>query len=309
MTTEKNNKIMDAKEAVSKFVTDGSTVFLGGFGHLYPYSLAHEVIRQGKKDLVLCKHSPELAGDQMIGAGLVRKVIFGWFGNPGVGLSNALRRAVEKGVPHRIEVEEHSHFTLTLRLRAGAMNVPFLPTRTVIGSDLEKYNKIFKFMDCPFTGQKLCYVPAINPDVALIHVQRADVEGNSQAWGIVADLKEGAFSSSKVIVSTEDIVPTEMIRRDPNRTVIPSFRVDAVVHEPWGAHPSYAQGYYDRDNEFYFEYDQMTRDVDGMNKFLREWVFDTQTRTGYLKKLGVERLLKLKPKPFPGYAVDYGYYT
>jgi len=309
LTTEKNDKLMDAKEAVSKFVTDGSTIFLGGFGHLYPYSLAHEVIRQGKKDLVLCKHSPELAGDQMIGAGLVRKVIFGWFGNPGVGLSNALRRAVEKGVPRKIEVEEHSHFTLTLRLRAGAMNIPFLPTRTVIGSDLEKYNKVFKFMDCPFTGQKLCYVPAINPDVALIHVQRADVEGNSQAWGIVADLKEGAFSSSKVIVSTEDIVPTEMIRRDPNRTVIPGFRVDAVIHEPWGAHPSYAQGYYDRDNEFYFEYDQMTRDVDGMNKFLKEWVFDTETRTGYLKKLGVERLLKLKPKPFPGYAVDYGYYT
>jgi len=300
---------MDAKEAVSKFVADGSIVFLGGFGHLYPYSLAHEVIRQGKKDLVLCKHSPELAGDQMIGAGLVRKVIFGWFGNPGVGLSNALRRAVEKGVPRRIELEEHSHFTLTLRLRAGAMNVPFLPTRTAIGSDLEKYNKEFKFIDCPFTGQKLCLVPAINPDIALIHVQRADIEGNSQAWGIVADLKEGAFSSSKVIVSTEDIVPTEMIRRDPNRTVIPGFRVDAVVHEPWGAHPSYAQGYYDRDNEFYFEYDQMTRDVDGMNKFLKEWVFDTETRTGYLKKLGVERLLKLKPKPFPGYAVDYGYYT
>lgn len=300
---------MDAKEAVSKFVADGSTVFLGGFGHLYPYSLVHEVIRQGKRDLVLCKHSPELAGDQMIGAGLVRKVIFGWFGNPGVGLSNAFRRAVEKGVPRRIEVEEHSHFTLTLRLRAGAMNVPFLPTRTVIGSDLEKYNKEFKFMDCPFTGQKLCLVPAINPDVALIHVQRADTEGNSQAWGIVADLKEGAFSSSKVIISTEDVVPTEMIRRDPNRTVIPGFRVNAVVHEPWGAHPSYAQGYYDRDNEFYFEYDQMTRDVDGMNKFLKEWIFDAQTRTGYLKKLGVERLLKLKPKPYPGYAVDYGYYT
>lgn len=300
---------MTAKDAISRFVSDGHTVFLGGFGHLYPYSLAHEVIRQNKRDLVLCKHSPELIGDQMIGAGLIRKVIFGWFGNPGVGLSHSFRRSVEKGVPRKVELEEHSHFTLTLRLRAGAMGVPFLPTRTAIGSDLERFNTEFRYMDCPFTGQRLCLVPAINPDVALIHVQRADPEGNSHAWGIVADLREGAFASQKVIISAEEIVPPEMIRRDPNRTVIPGFRVNAVVEEPWGAHPSYAQGYYDRDNEFYMQYDQMTREVDGFNAFLNEWVIDVANRREYLKKLGTEKLLKLKPKTHPSFAVDYGYYV
>ena len=307
--SEIDGKLMSAEEAIRKFVDDGDLVFFGGFGHLYPYALAHEVIRQGKRDLVLCKHSPEIIGDQLVGAGCVRKLIVSWFGNPGVGSAHAFRRAVEKGIPREVELEEYTHFALTAMLRAGAMNIPFIPTRSIIGSDLTKYNEKIKLMKCPFTGELLCLLPALKPDVALIHAQRADELGNVQVWGIIGDIKEGAFASKRVIVSVEEIVPREAILRDPNRTVIPSFKVDAIVEEPWGAHPSYAQGYYDRDNEYYMEYYEKTKTVEGFEAFLEEWVYGVSSRREYVAKLGAERLLKLKPKSYPSLPVDYGYYV
>lgn len=301
-------KLMTAGEAVKKFVRDGGLVFIGGFGHLYPYALAHEVIRQRKRNLTLCKHSPEIIGDQMVGAGCVKKLIVSWFGNPGIGSAHAFRRAVEQGIPHPIELEEYTHFALTVMLKAGAMNVPFIPSRAILGSDLVKHAKRIKIMECPFTGQKLCLLPALNPDVALIHAQRADTEGNVQVWGIVGDIREGAFASKSVVVSVEEIVPQEVIRRDPNRTVIPSFKVDAVIEEPWGAHPSYAQGYYDRDNEYYVMYHNETRTLEGFERFLEEWIYGVSNRREYVKKLGAEKLLKLRPKSYPSLPVDYGHY-
>ena len=303
-----SSKIMTTDEVIKNFVQDGDTIFLGGFAHLYPYAFVHEMIRQKKTNLTLCKHSPELMADMMIGAGLIKKLIFGWFGNPGVGSSHCFRRAVEKGIPQPIEIEEYTHFALTSRLKAASMGLPFLPTKSIIGSDLAKYNSNFKFMDCPFTGEKLCLVPAMNPDVALINVQRADALGNSQVWGAICDIREGAFASKKVIVAAEEIVSTEVIRRDPNRTVIPYFLVNAVVEEPWGCHPSYAMGYYDRDNDFYIDYDTKTRTVEGFEEYLKEWVYSVSNRREYLNKLGVEKLLKLKPKSYMSFAVDYGYY-
>ncbi|MFQ5951608.1 MAG: CoA transferase subunit A, partial [Candidatus Geothermarchaeales archaeon] len=291
-----------------RFVSDGDKVFVGGFGNLYPFALAHEVIRQGRKNLTLCKHSPELIGDQLIGARCVKKLVFSWLGNPGVGSSHCLRRAVEKGKPQPVELEEYTHAATTGMLRAGAMGLPFLPTKAILGSDIPKQNRKIKFMDCPYTGEKLCLIPSLNPDVALIHAQRADTEGNVQVWGVTSDIQDGALASKKIIVSVEEVVESEVTRRDPNRTLIPGFMVDAVVHEPWGAHPSSAQGFYDRDNDYFIRYNRWTKSLEGFETFLKKWVYGVKNRREYVHTLGIEAIMKLKPKPYPCFEVDYGYY-
>lgn len=301
-------KLMSMEEAVRKFVTDGAVIYLGGWAHLYPYSIVFELIRQKKRDLTLVKHSPELMADMLIGAGCVRKLLFGWVGNAGIGSCHAFRRAVEKGIPRSVEIEEYTHFSLGARLKAGAMGIPFLPTKSLIGSDLVKYNQVAMIMTCPFTRENVCVVPAINPDVGLIHVQKADAQGNAQVWGVIGDTKDGAFASNKLVLSAEQIVPTEEIRRDPNRTVVPSFKVSAVVEQPWGAHPSYAQGYYDRDNDFYVDYDKWTREPEGFERFLTEWIYSGTDNSDYLKKLGADRMQRLKPRPFMSSSVNFGLY-
>lgn len=299
---------MSVKDAIGKFVHDGSVVYLGGWGHLYPYAMVYELVRQKKKDLTLQKHSPEIMADMLIGAGCLKKLVFGWFANPGVGSSNAFRRAVEKGIPRPIEIEEYTHFTLSARLKAGAMGIPFLPVKSLAGSDLLAHNPNSKIVNCPFTAESVCVVPALNPEIGLIHVQKADAEGNGQIWGVIGDIRDGAFACDKVILSAEEIVLTEEIRRDPNRTVVPSFKVVAVVESPWGAHPSYAQGYYDRDNQFYIDYDRWSKDEEMLGKFLDEWIYSVSNQTEYLKKLGVERMLALKPKAYFAPPVNYGLY-
>jgi glutaconate CoA-transferase, subunit A len=301
---------MPADEAISRFVTDGDTIFIGGFGNLYPYALAHEVLRQRKKDLILAKHSPELIGDQLIGAGCVKKLIFSWIGNPGVGSSHCFRRAVEQNVPRQITIEEYTHASITAMLRAGATGIPFMATKTLIGSDLLKLESSEKvrIMNCPFTGEKTVVVRALEPDVALIHAQRADEEGNIQAWGILSDIRDGAFASKKVVASVEEIVSSEVSRRDPNRTILPNFKVDAVVKEPWGAHPSASQGFYDRDNAFFLEYDKLTRTVDAFMAYLSKWVYSVRNRTEYLSLLGEAKLRSLKPEPRLSSPIDYGLY-
>lgn len=188
------------------------------------------------------------------------------------------------------------------------MNIPFIPIKSLKGSDLPKYNSQIKFITCPYTGQEICIVPALKPDVAIIHAQRADKEGNVQAWGILGDIKEAAFAAKKVIVSVEEIVDEHIIRSDPNRTVIPGFIVNAVIEEPWAAHPSYAQGYYDRDNEFYVEWDRISSDASALEKYLEEWVYSVENRAEYVKKLGADKLIKLRPKSFYSIAVNYGLY-
>jgi glutaconate CoA-transferase subunit A len=267
------------------------------------------MVRQRKRHLIVCKETPDLIVDQLLAAGCIDKLLFSWAGNPGVGSLHAFRRAVEQQIPHPIAIEEYTHFITGARYMAGASGVPFMPmTASGLASDLAKHSDVFKTIDCPFTGKKICLVKAINPDVALIHAQRADREGNTQMWGIVGSNREIAMASQDVVVSVEEIVDSEIVRRDPNRTLIPGFRVKAVVEEPWGAHPSYSQGYYDRDNQYYMDYEKTTKTREEHEKFIEDWVLGVSDRKEYLKRLGAERMLSLKTKSYYSTPVDYGYF-
>jgi glutaconate CoA-transferase subunit A len=299
-------KMMTMKEAVSKYVKDDDSIYLAGFTHMIPFAAGHEIIRQKRRNMTLCRATPDIIYDQMIAAGCCRKVMFSYAGNPGVGSLRCFRRAFEKGQPNKIEIEEYTHFGLSGRLFAGATNMPFLPMRTNLGSDLPAQNHNMKTIKDPYTGDEVSIVPPLKPDLAVVHVQRCDREGNSHIWGIIGEQKDAAFASKKVIISAEEIVDESVIRSDPNRTLIPDFVVHAVVHEPWCAHPSYTQGYYDRDNEFYMQWDEITKEHDTTMKYLDEWVFGVEDRAAYMKKLSAEKLLKLTPKAAYCTPVDYG---
>lgn len=301
----KTSKVMSMTEAISKYVRDGDLLYLAGFTHLIPFAAAHEIIRQGKKDLVLARATPDLVYDQMIAAGCARKVMFSWAGNPGVGPLRAFRKKVEAG---ELEIEEYTHFGTVARLMAGAGGLSFFPLKTNAGSDLVKKNPAIKSVVCPYTGREISVVPALNPDVAVIHVQRADPNGNGQIWGIVGEQREAAFASRCVILTAEEIVSEDVIRSDPARTLIPGFLVSAVVEEPWGAHPSYAQGYYDRDNRFYLEWEAISKDEARLAEWLQEWVFGVGGRKEYVSKLESSRILSLIPKSQYSAPVDYGIY-
>lgn len=303
-----DEKLMSMEEAIGKYVHDGDTVYMAGFTHLIPFAAGHEIIRQRKRNLTLVRLTPDLIHDQMIAAGCVKKLVFSWAGNPGVGPLHAFRRAVEKGFPNPIEIEEYTHFALVSRIFAGAIGLPFIPLRSLRGSDLLKHNPNIKFVKSPYSDEEVAIVPPLNPDVAIIHAQRADVEGNIQVWGLICDIREAAFAAKRVIVSVEEIVDEYIIRSDPNKVVIPSFIVDAVIEEPWAAHPSYVQGYYDRDNEFYLEWDKISRDPELLEKYMDEWIYNIQNRREYVRKLGAEKIMKLKPKSFYSVTVNYGLY-
>jgi len=299
------NKTQSMKDAVAAFVKDGDTVVIEGFTHLICFAAGHEIIRQKKKNLVLARLTPDLIYDQMISAGVAKKLIFSWAGNPGVGSLHAFRRAVE-ATPPSLEIEEYSHFGMVSRLSAGAANLPFWPLRNYEGTDIPKVNPLIKTVDCPYTGEKLAAVPALRPDVTIIHAQRADAGGNTQVWGLMGVQKEAAFASKRVIVVVEELVDESVIRQDPNRTLIPGLQVDAVVVEPWGAHPSYAQGYYDRDNDFYTAWDKIARDEASFKKYLEDYVYGVKDRAEYMKKNpGLAKRLKAKPQICTG--VNYGY--
>jgi len=301
-----SSKMMGMKEAIAKHVSDGDLVYLAGFTHMIPFAAGHEIVRQKRKDLTLARATPDIIYDQMIAAGCAKKLIFSYAGNPGVGSLRCFRRALEKDLPKPLEIEEYTHFGLSGRLFAGATNMPFLPMRTNIGSDLPAYNAHIKTVKDPYTGDEISVVPPLKPDVAVVHVQRADAEGNAHVWGIIGEQKDAAFASKKVILSAEEIVDDDVIRSDPNRTLIPDFVVHAVVHEPWCAHPSYVQGYYDRDNEFYMQWDEITKEHDSTMKYMDEWVHGVEDRQQYMKKLSAEKILKLKPKAAYCTPVDYG---
>lgn len=293
------------KDAVANFVKDGDTVVIEGFTHLICFAAGHEIIRQKKKNLTLARLTPDLIYDQMIQAGVARKLIFSWAGNPGVGSLHAFRRAVE-AKPPTLEIEEYSHFGMVSRLSAGAANLPFWPLKNYEGTDIPKVNPLIKSVECPYTGEKLATVPALRPDVTIVHAQRADKGGNTQVWGLMGVQKEAAFASKRVIVVVEELVDESVIRQDPNRTLIPGLQVDAVVVEPFGAHPSYAQGYYDRDNDFYVAWDKIAREEASFKKYLDEFVYGVKDRGEYMKKnAGLAAKLKAKPQVCAG--VDYGY--
>jgi len=300
-------KLMSMRDAVSRFVHDGDTVVIEGFTHLICFAAAHEIIRQRRRDLTLCRLTPDLIYDQMIAAGCAKKLIFSWAGNPGVGSLFALRRAVEKGIPHKLEIEEYSHYGLMARFAAGAAKLPFWPMRNYRGSDLPDVNPLIRTVTCPYTSEELATVPAINPDVAIIHAQRADVGGDAQIWGLYGVQKEAAFAADRVILVVEEIVSEAIIRADPNRTLIPGLIVDAVVHEPWGAHPSYAQGYYDRDNEFYVAWENISKDEASLAAWLDEFVYGVADRNEYLLKLGPTLRERLNAEDQVCEGVNYGF--
>jgi len=299
-------KLMSMQDAVARFVHDGDTIVIEGFTHLICFAAAHEIIRQRRRDLTVCRLTPDLIYDQLIGAGCVRKLIFSWAGNPGAGPLYNFRRAVEQGIPNKIELEEYSHYGMVGRLTAGAAHLPFFPLRNYLGSDLPNVNTLIKTVACPFTGEELAAVPALNPDVAIIHAQRVDENGNAQIWGLLGVQKEAAFASKRTIVVAEEIVLESVIRSDPNRTLIPGLIVDAVVCEPFGCHPSYAQGYYDRDNDFYVGWKEISEHVDGFNAYLDEWVFGVANRAEYVERM-IESIEKLKAKANFCEPVNYGY--
>ena len=305
---EHTNKIVTMADAVSCHVEDSDTVAIEGFTAFIGFAAAHEIIRQRKRDLTLVRMTPDLIYDQMIAAGVAKKLIFSYLGNPGVGSLHCIRRAVEKGIPKPLEIEEYSHFGMVGRYIAGASNLPFFPLRSYTGSDLPKANPKIKFVASPYGDGEIAVVPPINPDVAFIHAQRADAQGNTQIWGLLGMQKEAAFASKKVVVVVEEVVDETIIRRDPNRTLIPGIIVDAVVEEPFGAHPSYVQGYYDRDNAFYLAWDKSSRDQALTETWLQEWVYDVPDRPSYLAKLGQERLDGLAPGELIAEGVNYGRY-
>ena len=301
-------KLCTMREAVARHVADGCTLAIEGFTAFICFAAAHEIIRQRKRDLVLCRLTPDLIYDQMIAAGVARKLIFSYLGNPGVGSLHAIRRAIELGVPRPLEIEEYSHFGMVGRYMAGAADLPFFPLRSYVGSDMPAANDLIRFVDSPYGDGPIAVVPPLKPDVAFVHAQRADVHGNTQLWGLLGTQKEVAFAADKVIVVVEEVVDEAVIRRDPNRTLIPGLIVDAVVHEPYGAHPSYVQGYYDRDNDFYLKWDEWSRDQATTEAWLEEWVYALPDRAAYLEKLGRETLDRLAPGTLMAEPVNYGQY-
>ncbi len=296
-------KVMTLSEAIARFVHDGDCVYAAGFTHLIPFAAAHEMIRQRKRELTLARATPDLIYDMMVAAGCARKLIFSWAGNPGVGMLRPVRKAIETG---QLEIEEYGHFATITRLTAGAAGLPFLPMKSTAIRDLPANNPQYKTVACPYTGEVLTTVPALNPDVAIVHVQRADARGNAHIWGILGEQKEAAFAASRVIVTCEEIVDESVIRSDPNRTIIPDFVVSAVCAVPHCCHPSYAQGYYDRDNPFYIEWDRITSDEAATQKWLDEWVYGVKDRDEYWAKLGQETHQRLAVTPQYSQPVNYG---
>jgi glutaconate CoA-transferase subunit A len=292
------------RDAVAAHVRDGDTVVIEGFTHLICFAAGHEIIRQGRRNLTLCRLTPDLIYDQMIAAGCARKLVFSWAGNPGAGSLHAFRRAAEGKGP-ALELEEYSHFGMVARLSAGAARLPFWTLRNYMGTDLPEVNRQIRTVTCPYTGEVLATVPALNPDVTVIHAQRADAEGNTQIWGLLGVQKEAAFASQRVIVVVEELVDESVIRADPNRTLIPGLIVDAVVVEPWGAHPSYAQGYYDRDNEFYIGWEKTSRDPNALQGYLDDFVYGVADRAEYVAKCGSLERLRAAERMSAG--VNYGF--
>lgn len=262
--------IVELADGVAELVRDGDEVAMEGFTHLIPFAAGHEVIRQRRRDLTLVRMTPDLIYDQLIGAGCAAKLVFSWGGNPGVGSLHRFRDAVQAGWPRPLEIEEHSHAGMANRYAAGAAGLPFAVLRGYRGTDLPAQTDTIKPITCPFTGEELTAVPALNPDVAVIHAQRADRAGNVAMWGITGIQKEAALSASRSLVTVEEIV--DELEPRPGAVVLPGWVVSAVAVAPRGAAPSYAQDYYDRDNGAYQEWDEISRQRESFSAWLDEKV-------------------------------------
>lgn len=279
-------EIISLHDAVKRFVNDGDTIALEGFTHLIPTAASHEIIRQNKKDLTLVRMTPDLVYDLLIGAGCAKKLIFSWGGNPGVGSLHRLRDAVEKGWPHPLAISEHSHAAMANAYVAGASNLPFAVLRGYQGSDLVKVNPDIKFIACPYTGEQLATVPSVRPDVTIIHAQKADRAGNVLIQGILGVQKEAALAAQHCIVTVEEIV--DDLQAPMNACVLPSWALTAVCVVPGGAHPSYAHGYYERDNRFYQAWDPIARDRETFTAWIDTFIRGTEDFLQFQAKLNAE---------------------
>jgi glutaconate CoA-transferase, subunit A len=290
------DKVRSLREAIAADVQDGMAIAMGcGLESLIPFAASCEIIRQRKKNLTLIGPISDMQFDQLIGAGCVKKIIASWVGNVAAGLGHNYRRAAEAGIPNAIEIEEHSNFTIGLGLQAAGIGLPFMPTKSIKGSDFRKGEQ-FSLVRCPFTNEELVAVRAIRPDVAILHVQRADREGNAHVWGNFGVMREAAMAARKVIFTCEEIVDHDVILSDPNRNVIPGFVVSSVVHEPFGSHPSPTQGYARRDDDFYFEYHKATRSREGFEQWVKQNVMNVEDHHAFLELLGKDRVERLKPQ-------------
>lgn len=303
------SKLTTMREAIARYVPDGSSVAIGlALEPVIPFAPAHEIIRQQRRNLTLIGPISDILFDQLIGAGCVERITAAWAGNVSEGLGYCYRRAAEKSIPRAITIEEHSNFTIGLALRAASIGSPYIPTRSTLGSDIPRQNPNLLPTISPLDGTPLLLIPAIQPDVTIIYVQRSDADGNAHLWGNFGITEEAMLAAKDVIIVAEELVSREVILSDPNRVLGPSFKVRAVVHEPWGAHPSAVQGYSNRDHAYYHEYHERTRTLDGFQHWLKDWVLDVPTRADYVKKLGDERIHNLGVKEHRYAApVDYGY--
>ncbi|MFH1102752.1 MAG: CoA-transferase [Pseudomonadota bacterium] len=300
------SKLTTLAEGIARFIPDGSSVALGNAQEtMIPFAAGHEIIRQKKRDLTLIGSISDILFDQLVGGGCVRKIRASWVGNVITGSCYNFCRAVENGV---IEIEDHSNLTIAMALKAGAMGVPFMPTRTALGADLDKTNRGLKIISCPFTGERLMAVSAICPDVAVIHVQRCDEFGNAHIWGNLGITREACMASRHIVVTAEEIVPAEIIRSDPNRVIIPGFKVSAVICTPWGAHPSPVPGYYNRDHQAFIDYRNKSKTADKFNRWREAWIDFVQNSTDYTNRIGKEQMaaLSIRHHVFSAPA-DFGY--
>lgn len=278
-------ELVSLREAIGDLVSDGATVAMEGFTHLIPFAAGHEIIRQGKKDLTLVRMTPDVIYDQMIGTGCARRLVFSWGGNPGVGSLHRFRDAVEHGHPGPLEIEEHSHAGMAARYVAGASGLPFAVLRAYVGSDLVKHTEVAS-INCPFTGEELAAVPALNPDVTVIHAQQADRAGNVGIWGITGVQKEAVLGARTSIVTVEEVVE-ELTPSGPNHVVLPSWIVTAIALVPHGSHPSYAMGYSKRDNRFYTNWDEISRDREIFAEWIETAILAPGDHRGYLRAVGM----------------------
>jgi glutaconate CoA-transferase subunit A len=309
MTAAAPSKLVSMPQAIAEHVPSGSAVLMGAeLEQMIPFSAGHEIIRQGRRDLTLVGPISDILFDQMIGAGCVSRVMAAWVGNASAGVGYCFRRAVERAIPNAIVTVDYTNFTLAMALHAAALGVPFLPTYAALGSDLLKSNGNLREFDSPVSEDRLIAVRALQPDVAILPVQRADALGNSHLWGNLGVAIDGARASRKVIVVAEEIVSPDVIASDPNRTLIPGFLVAAVVHEPWGAHPSPVQGYYGRDRAFFAEYHEKSRKQEDFERWLEDWVLKIPSRAEYMMKLGNSRIADLRVREHAFTApADFGF--
>jgi glutaconate CoA-transferase, subunit A len=308
MAAMPGSKLVPMREAIARFVPDGTSICLGtALEALIPFAAGHELIRQRRRDLTLIGPISDMLFDQLVGAGCVGRIVAAWVGNVSAGLGHNYRRAVEQGRPNPIGVEDHSNLSIALGLQAGAIGAPYIPMRSLLGTDLPRVNPALRPAADPFSGAPVILVPAIVPDVAILHVQRADEEGHAHVWGTLGVTREAALAARRVVLVAEEILPRDQILGDPGLVLVPALKVAAVVHQPYGAYPSPVQGHYGRHHDCYHRYHDESRTEEGMRDWLSRWVLDVDDWPGFLARVGAETLEAIRVKcARPSRPLDYG---